>query len=148
MEAALSEFDAQLDASTQWTNQDRPSNFSLPGVDLQPAFFLSDVISTNVGVTKTAATGGQFAFRNNVIYDDNNTPTRIAPNQWEANFEAFVNQPLLQGAGTQYNRIAGPQTFDAFAQGGVNPFDGVVLARIRTDQTLARFRRRGAEPDP
>jgi len=46
---------------------------------------------------------------------------------------------LLQGAGAQYNRIAGPFSFEQYAQNGVNPFDGVMLARIRTDQSLADF---------
>ena len=90
-------------------------------------------------MTKTAATGTQFAFRNNTSYDFSNAGGRAAPSGWNTNFEMFFNQPLLQGAGAQYNRIAGVQTFDSYAQGVLNPFDGVVLARIRTDQTLADF---------
>ncbi len=49
----------------------------------------------------------------------------------------FWRQPLLQGAGTFYNRIAGP--YDPFTGTGTVQFDGVVLARIRTDISLADF---------
>ena len=44
---------------------------------------------------------------------------------------AEVRQPLLQGAGTQFNRIAGP------AQ--VGQYNGVMIARINTDIALANF---------
>jgi outer membrane protein TolC len=44
---------------------------------------------------------------------------------------------LLQGAGIFFNRIAGP--FDPFNGTGTPNFDGVVLARIRTDVSLADF---------
>ncbi|MEN0110267.1 MAG: hypothetical protein AAF805_06050, partial [Planctomycetota bacterium] len=140
VEAALAAFDAQLDSSISWQKNDRPQN-SLPGVaeQFQPPRFSQDLGIFNLGVSKTAATGTQFAFRNNTNYELNNAPIREAASSWDTNFEAFINQPLLQGAGAQYNRIAGPLSFDQYAQGGVNAFDGVVLARIRTDQTLADF---------
>ena len=43
-----------------------------------------------------------------------------------------MRQPLLRGAGVQFNRIAGPG-----AQPGV--YNGVMLARINTDIALADF---------
>lgn len=140
-EAALSAFDAQLDASLSWQHNDRPQNVDTTGVGgaFQASDLQQSVGAFNVGVTKTAATGTQFAFRNNIVSDDNNAPIRLRSHDFSTNFEAFVSQPLLQGAGTQYNRIAGPFGFDQFATNGVNPFDGIVLARIRTDLTLADF---------
>ena len=63
---------------------------------------------TRNSITKRAASGGEFAFRNNLIYDSNNRPFRSLPTDWTVNFEAGFRQPLLQGAGSQYNRIAGP----------------------------------------
>lgn len=135
-EAALSAFDAQLDSSVSWSKGDTPQNTIFvadPRVQTEGANF-------NLGVSKTAATGTQFGFQNNTIYSaTDNTGFVRAPSAYTTNFEAFVNQPLLQGAGTQYNRIAGPFGFDQFAANGVNPFDGIVLARIRTDLTLADF---------
>ncbi|CAN0348443.1 unnamed protein product, partial [Ectocarpus sp. 4 AP-2014] len=94
----------------------------------------------DLGITKTAATGAEIAFRHNTDYNyTTNSSFAAAPSAYTTNFEAFMSQPLLQGAGTQYNRIAGPFGFDQYAANGVNPFDGVVLARIRTDLTLADF---------
>ncbi len=43
-----------------------------------------------------------------------------------------MRQPLLRGAGVQFNRIAGPG-----AQPGL--YNGVMLARINTDIALADF---------
>jgi outer membrane protein TolC len=96
------------------------------------------------GITKTAATGTTFALRHNTTYEANNILSGPAAAQafasvWNTNFEANFSHPLLQGGGAQYNRIAGPMTFDQYASGFGNPIDGVVIARLRTDQTLADF---------
>ncbi|MEO1496553.1 MAG: TolC family protein [Planctomycetota bacterium] len=158
VEAALSEFDAQLDSSVSWQKNDRPLNVGGIAAAFQDPSFRQDTGAFSLGVTKTAATGGQFSFRNNTNYDANtnliaqrgndvNNDGLIsdaealipAASEWGTNFEAFMRQPLLQGRGAQYNRIAGPFGFDQYAQGGVNPIDGVMIARIRTDQTLADF---------
>lgn len=142
VEAALSAFDAQLDSSVSWQKNNRPQNLGGFLTSFQSPVFQQDAANFNIGVSKTNAVGGQVAFRNNTTYDANTNLIRQgAPafSQWGTNFEAFISQPLLQGAGAQYNRIAGPFGFEQFAQNGVNPFDGVVLARIRTDQTLADF---------
>ena len=64
---------------------------------------------------------------------------RGLPSDWTTNFEASFSRPLLQGGGTQYNRIAGPLDFNQYAAGVGNPIDGVMIARIRTDQSLADF---------
>ena len=139
VEAALSEFDTQLNSSVTWGRNDRPQNADAAVGFFQPANLQQDIGNFNLGLSKTAATGTQFGFENNTAYDFSNAGGRAAPSAWNTNFEMFINQPLLQGAGSQYNRIAGAQTFDAYAANGVNPFDGVVIARIRTDQSLADF---------
>ncbi|MEM6330618.1 MAG: TolC family protein [Planctomycetota bacterium] len=143
VEAALSEFDAQLDASMTWSKNDTPQN--RPAVDANnpffPPVFVQDAGNLTASVTKTTVPGTQFGVRNITSYDANNTPIsfRPLPSDWQTQFEAFFSHPLLAGGGTQFNRIAGPQSFEQFAGGAINPFDGVVLARIRTDQTLADF---------
>lgn len=136
VEAALSAFDAQLDSSVSWNRGDTPQNT----IFVADPNVVTDGAAFNLGVSKTAATGTQFRFGNNTNYNaTSNTGFVRAPSAYTTNFEAFVSQPLLQGAGTQYNRIAGPFGFDQFAANGVNPFDGVVLARIRNDLSLADF---------
>jgi outer membrane protein TolC len=146
-EAALSEFDAQLDASVFWEKNDRPQNSN--SLNFRPDVLQQDLGTFGSGITKTAADGTTFGFRNNTAYDANNVPSvfpgsnvlnpQLFASSWTTNFEATFSRPLLQGGGTQYNRIAGPLDFNQYAAGVGNPIDGVMIARIRTDQSLADF---------
>jgi outer membrane protein TolC len=144
VEAALSEFDAQLDTSVTWQKNDRPQNFGFndPNSPIQNFFaplFQQDLGNFTAGITKIAADGTTFEIRNNTNYDQNNNGSRIQPSDWFTNFEASFTRPFLQGAGTQYNRIAGPLTFQQAASGFPNQIDGVIIARIRQDITLTDF---------
>ena len=108
-------------------------------------FFMEDNSTFNTQLTKMTAGGGQFSIAQNMFYDYLNTPSLAVPSTYNVNYQFSVNQPLLAGAGTQFNRIAGP--FNPFAgiissNGstiGTTTFDGVMLARINTDITLADF---------
>ena len=115
VEAALSAFDAQLDSSVTWNKNDRPQNSSF---GTAPPILLQDEGNFTSGLTKTAADGTTFSFRNNTAYDASNIPllplgSRIVTSDWTTNFEAGFSHPLLQGGGTQYNRIAGPSQLPA-----------------------------------
>jgi outer membrane protein TolC len=151
-EAALSAFDAQLDASVFWEKNREPQNRPAAGAfaSLFPNVLNQDVGTFTTGITKTTAVGTQVGIRNNTNYLANNVPsvfpgpTPASPSQlfassWQTNLEATISHPLLQGGGAQYNRIAGPLSFDQYSSGFGNPIDGVIIARIRTDQTLADF---------
>lgn len=137
VEAALSEFDAQLDSSIIWQKNDRPQNFGANNI-FSPRFS-QDLSRYTTGITKTAATGSTFEIRNNIAYDQNNNLSRSAPSDWNVNLEAAFTQPLLAGAGTQYNRIAGPRSFQESAGGFADQIDGVLISRIRYDITLSEF---------
>lgn len=139
VEAALSEFDAILDSTMTWQKNDRPQNFGGAAGVIFANELLQDLGTYSVGLSKTAANGSTFSFRNNTFYDSNNNGSRISPADWVTNLEASFNQPLLQGAGTQYNRIAGPLSFQQAANGGVNQIDGVIISRIRYDIALTDF---------
>jgi outer membrane protein TolC len=143
-EAALSEFDAQLDTSLLWQKNDRPQNSGPLIQSFRPAILRQDLGTFGAGIAKTTADGSRFSFRNNTTYEGNNIPSGPALAQafssaWNTNFEAEARRPLLQGAGVQYNRIAGAHSFEAYAAGQGNPIDGVVISRIRVDLTLADF---------
>ncbi len=138
VEAALAEFDAVLDSSMFWQNNDRPQNFAGFG-DFLANDFRQDLGNFTIGMTKNTADGTTFEIRNNTNYDFNNNGSRAQPSDWSTNFEAAFVRPLLQGAGTQYNRIAGVQTFQQAATGFASQIDGVMIARIRHDITLADF---------
>src|SRR5262249_790488 len=114
----------------------------LPITDFFRQVFVQNTSTFNTAITKVTATGGQFSVRNNIVYDLNNNPTRQVPKDWNVNYEFSFNQPLLAGAGVEFNRIAGP--FNPFTNipGGApsSPaFDGVILARINVDISLADF---------
>ena len=131
-EAALSAFDANMFASSFYENNDRGLNNQFFGIN---GNFVQDLSTSQVGINKRSATGGLFSVRDVTVYDRNNqTSNRFNPFSWESYIEAQIRQPLLQGAGTQYNRIAGP---------GAQPgqMNGVLLARVRTDTNLVELER-------
>ncbi len=132
VEAALSAFDTQLSSTLFWNKIDRGfgqvlAGFPLPAVQQLSSNFL-------VELAKTAATGSRFSLRHHVNYNREYglvLPTRF-PSVWNIDYEAEFRQPLLQGAGVEFNRIAGPNA----AAGGAG---GVLLARINMDVSLADF---------
>lgn len=129
-EAALSAFDAQLVSAIQFNRNQRTLNNvffggGIAGVRQNTSNFLLEV-------NKTAATGSQFALRNYVDYDRNNSTANRFPSVYNAILEAEVRQPLLQGAGLEYNRIAGPNATPG-------NYNGVILARLNTDIALTAF---------
>jgi outer membrane protein TolC len=143
VEYALSAFDAQWNTNLFFNKNDRQQNV-LPMEPITEFFrqvFTQNTTTFNTELSKVTAQGGQFLVRNNIIYDLNNNPTRQIAKDWNANYELSFNQPLLAGAGVQYNRIAGP--FSPFrganAPASSPNFDGVLLARINVDISLAEF---------
>lgn len=139
-EAALADFDAQLRTSMIWEKNDRPVNSSARFSD----FFQDlqqDLGTFQTELAKFNATGGQTFFRHNVVYDWNTNPTREdgVASDWNVNFEAEVRQPLLQGAGTEFNRIFGPSFAPGVLGNQLGTAQGVVVSRINVDISLAQF---------
>ncbi len=131
-EAALSAFDANFFVNNYFERNDRGLNNQFFGNKGQ---FKQDLNTTQAGVSKRSATGGFYAFRNVTNYDRNNQLSNRFPfDSWETYVEAEVRQPLLQGAGTEFNRIAGPGAV-------AGQLNGVLLARVRTDVSLIEFER-------
>ena len=137
VESALALFDAQLASSLTWERLNRPQNFNATGGTIFPQQLLGDQGNWTTGITKRTATGATWGFNNSTIYDNNNSPIREVPSTWTTNYDFTFNQPLLQGAGATYNRIAGPDFFDNLY--GRPNFRGVLLARINADISLAEF---------
>ncbi len=108
-EAALSAFDTQFSSSLTWEKLDTPQNVSPP---CMPSIF------PNVNrerpehvpgpLQKVTATGGTFALTHEVDYAKTNNPSQDYVADWNVKLVAEMRQPLLQGAGVQFNRIAGP----------------------------------------
>ena len=135
VESALALFDAQLSSSLTWDRINRPQNFR-PN-PFFPQNFQGATANWTTGIQKRSATGATWGFSNQTLYDSNNQPARELPTSWQTNYDFTFNQPLLQGAGVTYNRIAGPDFFDNLY--GRPNFRGVLLARINADISLADF---------
>jgi outer membrane protein TolC len=134
VEAALSDFDAQYTGQLFWQKNDQPVNQRLDPLlgQFNPRVFQQNLGNFRTEVAKTTATGARFAMRHSVLYDRNNRPTRQFESDYTGFFEAEYRQPLLQGAGTLYNRIAGPNS-------QVGQYNGVLIARINSDVALTDF---------
>ncbi len=144
VEYALAAFDAQWTTNLFYSKNDHQQNV-LPRFPITNFFrqiFQQDTSTFNTQLSKTTAQGGTFTVRNNIVYDFNNNPTRQIAKDWNANYELSFNQPLLAGAGAQFNRIAGPYNPFLNITGATQQtpgFDGVLLARINVDISLADF---------
>lgn len=134
VEAALSAFDAQVNGVLNWNKVDSPANVraGTPGADFNPAVFQATQANSSLEVAKQTAQGGRFALRHVVNYNRNNQPFRAFPSDFIGWVEAEWRQPLMQGSGTLFNRIAGPNA-------AVGQYNGVLIARVNNDVNLADF---------
>lgn len=130
VDAALSAFDAEFATSTFWEKNDRALNNSFFGGGTR--LLQQDLGVFQAQLSKRGATGTLFSVRNNTDYDSNNAPGNFFPSAWNTNIEVEGRQPLLQGGGIAFNRIAGPQAIPGF-------YNGVLIARINTDVRLAEL---------
>lgn len=131
-EAALAEFDAIVTTSAFFENNDRRLNNRFFG---NQGVFKQDLHNYQVGISKRSATGSTMSVRNLTTYDANNQLSNaIGASAFEQYIESEIRQPLLQGAGTEFNRIAGP---------GARPgqINGFLIGRVRTDISITEFER-------
>ena len=131
-EAALSFFDTTLSARATWDKIDRMFNNQFLGDN---GLLEQDLGNYEVELNKRSATGTIMSLRHTNDYDFNNSAGNQFGNpstSWTSIVEAEVRQPLLQGGGILFNRIAGPSD----RPGIIN---GVLVARIRTDVSLVDF---------
>lgn len=137
-EAALSAFDAVYNSQLLFQKNDNLFNNQFIGDE---GAFQQDLARYSAGISKTAATGGTFGINNVIDYELNNSPSnRFNGNAersraYDLSLEAEFRQPLLQGASTLFNRVAGPNNAP-----GV--YNGVSIARTSTDIALADFETR------
>lgn len=137
VEGALSEFDAQFATRAFFEMNDRALNNELLGGGVN--FFRQDLWRIQSEIKKKSATGTEFSIRHN-LEDDFNNATRnlfgpegtIHSPAWSWNLETEIRQPLLQGRGTLFNRIAGRSQTPGAA-------NGVMIAQTNANMSLAEF---------
>ncbi len=131
IEAALSAFDAQFYAFGKWQNNDRRFNNRFFGGG--STAFQQDTHDYVLQMSKRTATGAQFSVRSVTDYDANNATGNLTPSAWQTQLHAEMRQPLLQGGGLTFNRIAGPGS-----QPGI--YTGVLIAKVNNDISSSKFR--------
>ncbi|MDX1947203.1 MAG: TolC family protein [Pirellulaceae bacterium] len=130
IEAALSAFDAQVATAVNAEKNDRMvNNFISSG---GARVFQQDLINFQSQISKQSAAGTQTTLRGISVYDNNNATFNKFPSTWDTLIEAEIRQPFGQGAGVQFNRLAGPNSFPGF-------YNGVLIARVNTDISAADF---------
>lgn len=134
VDAALSAFDAQWRSQLNWNKVDQPNNINRVGLGgvFTPSISQGTGATFNSEVSKRTAQGARFALRNVTRYENNNRPFRAFTSDFTGWVEAEWRQPLMQGAGTTFNRIAGPNGF-------IGQYNGVLIARVNEDIALADF---------
>jgi outer membrane protein TolC len=143
-DAALSEFDAAFRSQLLFQKNDRFFNNQFIG---NAGASQQDLAGLRTGLSKQSATGAQFQFNHVLDYDFNNSPSNrfndpfagdaadVRSYAYDLFFEGSIRQPLLQGAGATFNRIAGPNN-------AAGIYRGVLIARANTDIALADFETR------
>ena len=132
IDAALAQFDANVTASILHQNNDDVFNNSILGGGATE--IVQDLTAADFAINKTTATGAQFDVRSNITYDNNDNPSSIFPSSYRTIWEAQARQPLLQGRGIDFNRIAGPN-----ATPGFRNTSGVLISRLNNDISLTQF---------
>lgn len=130
IESALSAYDAAFTTNMSYENNDRALNNVFFGGGTR--LLKQNFGTSQTQLSKTAATGTQYAIKNYTQYDRNNAPGNEFPSAWTTWFDVEAKHPLLQGSGVDFNRLAGPGA----QPGNIN---GVVIARINSDVALSEF---------
>lgn len=130
IEAALSDFDTEFSTNAFFEKNDRQVNNQFFGGGIRT--IEQDINDYQAQLSKTAATGTQMFLRSNTNYDANNAPANAFGSAWTTNLEGEVRHPLLQGAGLDFNRIAGPNA----VPGAIG---GVVIAQTNADISSEDF---------
>ena len=139
VEAALSDFDAQLSASLIMGYNSNFVNNAATNVGASPGSILTaDTGTWNSSLSKTFANGGTLTFSSQVNYLNTSSPAVLFPSSYSGYVRAGYTQPLWAGSGAEYTRIASPIGVNGFS-GITGVSQGVVIARINEDIALGSF---------
>ena len=132
IDAALAQFDANLNASLIHANNDDVFNNSILGGGATEV--VQDLTTFDFALDKTNIYGTNYNFRSNVRYDNNDNIASTFPSSYTTFWEATARHPLLQGSGLAFNQIAGPNNNPGFRNSS-----GIAIARINNKVSQAQF---------
>ncbi len=158
VEAALSEFDAQVTTNLLYGNSKSISETNSFNNILAGDTVNNSAGDFRLGLSKIFANGAQASVQHNVLYQAFNTGTSTGGNGGTRLFQSYFTnnpsatqnaglpglefdyrQPLWAGGGTRFTRIAGPISRRPTLQNVPQVNQGVVISRIRTDIAIADF---------
>jgi hypothetical protein len=137
-EAALSDFDTLFTNNLQWGRSEDPQNS--PGVGIAAGETLVDKTAQwSARIEKPLANSGTVSVQHDWNYSDSSIepPSRLFQSAYTGFLQGEYRQPLLQGAGTEFTRIAGPLNQGLRGVSGVS--QGVAISRINSDISLVDF---------
>ncbi len=138
VESALSAFDPLLQGSVNFGNNSVIQNNPITSGGIPAGrTLIQDTAAANASITKNLMYGATVAATQTWNYSDSNQPFQLFPSVYTGNITFNYTQNLLAGAGTEFNRIAGPLGNNIQGVSGLN--QGVVISRINTDITLTDF---------
>lgn len=130
VEAALSAFDASVNSGLVFTHVETPN------IGATAIFGATKVdgANYNFNLAKQTATGATYTLTNTIDYSRLGAINPFVPFRSDYDFASIfqVRQPLGRGRGAQVTRIAGPNATPG-------NYNGVLLARLRSDISLADF---------
>lgn len=151
VEAALAEFDANWTMNMAWGRSEQPSESNTIGYSAFDGQ-TEETGDFRTNLSKIFANGSQMTLAHNIFYSGQNQNQfgRPFPSQFTSRpgrgadaglptILAEFRMPLVAGAGEDYTRIAGPIARRPTLQSTPNVNQGVTIARIRTDVSIADF---------
>lgn len=136
VEGALSPYDAQLASSFTWEHVNQPQNV-VPGIAFANTVEMQDIDTFQTSISKLTGSGGTFSLTNTAVYTDSNSLGLLQAHDNSDTLDFGFQQRLLRGGGLFFNEIHGPLA--AGTAGAGAGFNGVVIARINMDMSLADF---------
>lgn len=135
VEAALADFDANLTSTLTYGHNEQYANQKVA-----PNFVnTSDTGNFTSQIGKTFANGGFIAINHNWNHLGTNSPNVLFPSSYSGLLQAQYVQPLWAGGGVEYTRIAGPARSELGLGKITGVSQGVSIARINTDISIADF---------
>ncbi|MDA0834507.1 MAG: TolC family protein [Planctomycetota bacterium] len=142
VEAALAAFDTQFTTNMLWGRNEQVQNNRFFSGNLTPGSTLnSETGAFLTALQKQLADGGQLTLSHNWDYLGNNVPAAniLFPSTYTGSVALNYRRPLWAAAGVEFTQVAGPPNQNTAFQSITGVSQGVAIARINQDITLAEF---------
>ncbi|MFN0198417.1 MAG: TolC family protein [Planctomycetaceae bacterium] len=142
VEAALAAFDTQFTTNMLWGRNEQIQNNRFFSGNLNPGQTLNSETATFLTqLQKQMGDGGLITLNHNWDYLGNNVPltTNLFPSTYTGGVSLNYRRPLWAASGVEYTQTAGPASSNSAFQSITGVSQGVAIARINQDITLADF---------